>query len=195
MAAPPQVAASPRVGRAVSSAWAVSPAPTMTDVAKVAGVSHQTVSRVLNEHPSVRPTTRARVIEAIAQVGYRPNLAARALVTGGRLTTLTYQPASRAARSMPYSVDTGRTNRRTSRRRSLRCTRISARWGVTAWSFCANGSTGARTLPAAAAAARASSSSRASSCARAPERSGRARRRRRAPAGERSARNRTDERR
>lgn len=54
----------------------------MTDVARVAGVSHQTVSRVLNGHPSVRPATRARVLAAIEELGYRPNLAARALVTG-----------------------------------------------------------------------------------------------------------------
>lgn len=53
----------------------------MNDVAALAGVSHQTVSRVLNDHPSVRPSTRERVLEAIATLGYRPNLAARALVT------------------------------------------------------------------------------------------------------------------
>lgn len=53
----------------------------MSDVAQVAGVSHQTVSRVLNAHPSVRPATRARVLEAIAELGYRRNTAARALVT------------------------------------------------------------------------------------------------------------------
>lgn len=55
--------------------------PAMSDVAAVAGVSHQTVSRVLNGHPSVRPETRQRVVEAIAQLGYRRNTAARALVT------------------------------------------------------------------------------------------------------------------
>src|SRR5262245_61255421 len=54
----------------------------MTDVARLAGVSHQTVSRVLNEHPNVREQTRLRVRAAIAQLGYRPNKAARALVTG-----------------------------------------------------------------------------------------------------------------
>ncbi len=53
----------------------------MSDVAAVAGVSHQTVSRVLNDHPSVRPETRQRVVDAIAQLGYRRNTAARALVT------------------------------------------------------------------------------------------------------------------
>jgi DNA-binding LacI/PurR family transcriptional regulator len=55
--------------------------PAMSDVALVAGVSHQTVSRVLNNHPSVRPETRERVQAAIAQLGYRRNNAARALVT------------------------------------------------------------------------------------------------------------------
>nr|WP_149204153.1 LacI family DNA-binding transcriptional regulator [Actinotalea subterranea] len=53
----------------------------MSDVAAVAGVSHQTVSRVLNGHPSVRPETRQRVLDAITQLGYRRNTAARALVT------------------------------------------------------------------------------------------------------------------
>lgn len=56
--------------------------PAMTDVARLAGVSHQTVSRVLNHHPSVRPATRGRVLAAIEELGYRPNAAARALVTG-----------------------------------------------------------------------------------------------------------------
>jgi hypothetical protein len=56
--------------------------PAITDVARAAGVSHQTVSRVLNQHPSVRPETRSRVLDAIADLGYRRNHAARALVTG-----------------------------------------------------------------------------------------------------------------
>ncbi|MDI6100010.1 LacI family DNA-binding transcriptional regulator [Actinoplanes sp. NEAU-A12] len=54
----------------------------MTDVARLAGVSHQTVSRVLNDHPNVKEQTRMRVRAAIAELGYRPNRAARALVTG-----------------------------------------------------------------------------------------------------------------
>lgn len=56
--------------------------PAITDVAQLAGVSHQTVSRVLNDHPNVRPQTRLRVQAAMAELGYRPNNAARALVTG-----------------------------------------------------------------------------------------------------------------
>ena len=55
--------------------------PVMEDVARVAGVSHQTVSRVLNSHPNVSPKTRERVEKAIAELGYRRNTAARSLVT------------------------------------------------------------------------------------------------------------------
>ncbi|ASN21828.1 LacI family DNA-binding transcriptional regulator [Arthrobacter sp. YN] len=53
----------------------------MEDVARVAGVSHQTVSRVLNNHPNVSAKTRERVEEAITELGYRRNTAARSLVT------------------------------------------------------------------------------------------------------------------
>jgi DNA-binding LacI/PurR family transcriptional regulator len=56
--------------------------PAMVDVARLAGVSHQTVSRVLNNHPNVRQDTARRVRAAIAELNYRPNRAARALVTG-----------------------------------------------------------------------------------------------------------------
>ena len=55
--------------------------PSMADVAKHAGVSHQTVSRVLNESPLVRPDTREKVLAAIEQLGYRRNMAARMLAT------------------------------------------------------------------------------------------------------------------
>jgi len=58
----------------------------MSDVAARAGVSHQTVSRVINGHPNVAPLTRERVLAAIAELGYRPNTAARALVTGSTRT-------------------------------------------------------------------------------------------------------------
>ncbi|MFV2145908.1 MULTISPECIES: LacI family DNA-binding transcriptional regulator [Isoptericola] len=58
----------------------------MADVAAVAHVSHQTVSRVLNGHPSVRGETRERVQAAIEQLGYRRNSAARALVTSRSAT-------------------------------------------------------------------------------------------------------------
>ncbi|MEU0199506.1 MULTISPECIES: LacI family DNA-binding transcriptional regulator [unclassified Streptomyces] len=53
--------------------------PGMMDVAREAGVSHITVSRVVNGHPSVRPETRARVEAAISKLGYRRNSVARAL--------------------------------------------------------------------------------------------------------------------
>ncbi len=91
--------------------------PVMSDVAKLAGVSHQTVSRVLNDHPNVREQTRARVLQAIDQLGYRRNLVARALVTSRSRTlgvvsfdTTLYGPAStiygieQAARTAGYFV-------------------------------------------------------------------------------------------
>ncbi len=53
----------------------------MRDVARLAGVSSQTVSRVINDHPSIRPETRARVREAMAELDYRVNNAARSLGT------------------------------------------------------------------------------------------------------------------
>lgn len=55
--------------------------PSMGDVAARAGVSYQTVSRVLNEPEIVRPATRERVLAAIADLGYARNRAARALKT------------------------------------------------------------------------------------------------------------------
>jgi len=55
--------------------------PSMADVAARAGVSHQTVSRVLNGSPVVREATRAKVVAAIGELGYRRNNAARMLVT------------------------------------------------------------------------------------------------------------------
>lgn len=51
------------------------------DVARLAGVSTQTVSRVLNDSPQLREETRAKVLEAMAQLDYRPNNAARSLGT------------------------------------------------------------------------------------------------------------------
>ncbi len=53
----------------------------MSDVARLAGVSQQTVSRVINDHPNVTPQVRERVQHAITQLRYRRNPAARSLVT------------------------------------------------------------------------------------------------------------------
>src|SRR5450759_2522261 len=54
----------------------------MADVGRLAGVSHQTLSRVINGSRHVSPATRERVLEAMRELGYRPNPIARALVTG-----------------------------------------------------------------------------------------------------------------
>ena len=56
--------------------------PSMADVARLAGVSSQTVSRVSNGQANVDEATRARVLEAMQSLGYRPNGAARALKSG-----------------------------------------------------------------------------------------------------------------
>ncbi|MEQ4300262.1 LacI family DNA-binding transcriptional regulator [Plantactinospora sp. B6F1] len=89
----------------------------MTDVARLAGVSHQTVSRVINGHPRVRPETRDRVVRAMAELSYRPNAMARALASRRSrvlgvvsFDTILYGPAStllgieRAARAAGYGV-------------------------------------------------------------------------------------------
>ncbi len=55
--------------------------PTLEEVARLAGVSRSTVSRVINNRPNVRPETRERVQQAIHQSGYRPHPVARSLVT------------------------------------------------------------------------------------------------------------------
>nr|WP_232295196.1 LacI family DNA-binding transcriptional regulator [Parafrankia sp. EUN1f] len=67
--------------------------PALTDVARLVGVSHQTVSRVVNNHPGVRPRTRERVLAGMRELGYRPNPAARALATGRTRTLGVLAPA------------------------------------------------------------------------------------------------------
>src|SRR5689334_5196889 len=56
--------------------------PSIADVARLAGVSGQTVSRVANDRPNVDTATRDRVLAAMREVGYRPNSAARAQRNG-----------------------------------------------------------------------------------------------------------------
>jgi DNA-binding LacI/PurR family transcriptional regulator len=89
----------------------------MADVARIAGVSPQTVSRVLRQRPNVRPETKDRVLSAMRELDYRPHSAAQALVTGRSRTvvvvtpdTAMYGPAAllfsveRAARAIGYFV-------------------------------------------------------------------------------------------
>ena len=91
--------------------------PGGTDVARLAGVSQKTVSRVFNDEPTVTAQTRSRVLDAARQLGYRPNGAARALLTGRHyrigvvsLGTAHFGPSSllvaleRAARRISYSL-------------------------------------------------------------------------------------------
>jgi LacI family transcriptional regulator len=70
--------------------------PTVADVARLAGVSAMTVSRVVNREPSVLSATREKVQSAIATLGYEPNQAARALAGGRdcRIALLHSNPSS-----------------------------------------------------------------------------------------------------
>ncbi|CAL9624872.1 LacI family DNA-binding transcriptional regulator [Streptomyces sp. enrichment culture] len=65
---------------------------TMQDVAERAGVTKQTVSNVITGRVPVRPSTEARVREAIAELGYVPNLVARSLATGSTRTVGLFVP-------------------------------------------------------------------------------------------------------
>jgi DNA-binding LacI/PurR family transcriptional regulator len=82
--------------------------PVMADVARLAGVSHQTVSRVVNDHPNVRPQTRDNVLAAITQLAYRPNAAARTLVTRRTHTlgVISCDPDLVGPASMLYGIET-----------------------------------------------------------------------------------------
>ncbi|GAA1967689.1 LacI family DNA-binding transcriptional regulator [Agromyces allii] len=75
----------PEAPAATPAAASVAPASSravgVRDVAVLAGVSRQTVSRVLNDHPQIKEATRRRVMDAIAELQYTPNFAARALGT------------------------------------------------------------------------------------------------------------------
>lgn len=93
-------------------------APGVREVAAAAGVSRQTVSRVLNDHPSIRPETRERVLAAMTDLDFRPNRAARMLTTArsrtigvlAASTSSLFGPASsidaveRAGRDAGYTV-------------------------------------------------------------------------------------------
>jgi DNA-binding LacI/PurR family transcriptional regulator len=91
--------------------------PAGTDVAKAAGVSQKTVSRVMNGEPHVKEEVRLRVLRAAQELGYRRNNAARALTSGRThqigvvsLGSALYGPSSllisleRAARDAGYSL-------------------------------------------------------------------------------------------
>jgi DNA-binding LacI/PurR family transcriptional regulator len=83
------------------------PAPVMTDVARLAGVSHQTVSRVVNDSPNVSGPTRARVLAAMEQLGYRRNGVARALARrrSGTLGVITFDTVLYGPVSTLYSIE------------------------------------------------------------------------------------------
>src|SRR5690349_21183365 len=96
--------------------------PASTDVARLAGVSQKTVSRVMNDEPHVKDDVRERVLRAAAELGYRRNSAARALISGRTrrigvvsLGTALFGPATvlvsfeRAARRQGYALSLANT--------------------------------------------------------------------------------------
>lgn len=96
---------------------------TIRDVARAAGVSHQTVSRVINNHDKISVATRRRVEEAIRQLNFRPSRTARNLATQRTQTVGLLVPnianpyfaevahgAQEVARASHFSVFLGNTN-------------------------------------------------------------------------------------
>jgi len=83
--------------------------PSMRTVAEAAGVSAQTVSRVLSEHPNVQESTRRRVLAVVEELGYRRNNTARALVTGQSRTlgVLTLATKNYSKSSLVLGIELG----------------------------------------------------------------------------------------
>ncbi len=79
----------------------------MADVARLAGVSQQTVSRVVNDSDAVRSETRARVQDAMRMLDYHPNSVARALATGRSRTlgVVIAEPAQHGPASTLYGIE------------------------------------------------------------------------------------------
>jgi DNA-binding LacI/PurR family transcriptional regulator len=80
--------------------------PTIADVARVAGVSRATASRVINNEPGASPPLRERVHAAVAELAYQPNETARALATGRQpaldVIVMTDDPGSGWLGTHPY---------------------------------------------------------------------------------------------
>lgn len=94
-------------------------AATIRDVARQAGVGTGTVSRVINNHKSVDPATRARVLQAIPELEFRPSLLGRRLSASPTRTVLT--PTATSV-SLPHErVGTGPAN-------LVRAATMSPRW-------------------------------------------------------------------
>lgn len=81
--------------------------PNIYDVAKLAGVSHMTVSRVLNGHPNIRDTTREKVTSAIEKLRFHPSASARALARrrAMRLGVLVDSPVEYGPNSMLHAFE------------------------------------------------------------------------------------------
>ena len=83
-------------------------AASIYDVAKLAGVSHQTVSRAINNADNIREETRNRVLDAMAELKYQPNRAARSLATSRSklIGVLTSDAGIFSAANLRLAIDT-----------------------------------------------------------------------------------------
>lgn len=83
-------------------------AASIYDVAKLAGVSHQTVSRAINNADNIREETRQRVLDAMAELKYQPNRAARSLATSRSklIGVLTSDAGIFSAENLRLAIDT-----------------------------------------------------------------------------------------
>ena len=76
---------------------------TLEEIGQIAGVSRSTVSRVINNHPNIRPAVRQRVEDVIRQTGYQPNSAARSLASSqSRVFGLVMPSILQSAFADPY---------------------------------------------------------------------------------------------
>lgn len=85
------------MARTARSSPETRPNPTVEDVARIAGVSRATASRVVNNDSRVSPQARAAVLDAVKQLGYVPNRAARSLMTrrSDSIGVVILEPASK----------------------------------------------------------------------------------------------------
>lgn len=89
----------------------LSSVPTIKDIARLSGVSTQTISRVINQKPDVSPETRERILEIIKQTGYQPSAVARSLIRqrsytlGVIIAGLKYQGISQTLNGITEQAD------------------------------------------------------------------------------------------
>ena len=91
--------------------------PTIYDIARVAGVSKSTVSRVLNKQTNISPEAREKVLRAIEELQYQPNKLARALTSSGFDAIMVISTQSRRRRFRRDITNVAQSGRRSAKMR------------------------------------------------------------------------------